>query len=349
MLRILPPLIVGERDRRGVGILNKVGQGMARVIESSGAAPQSGAPACWGRPAAGCRGTSSIDQYDAGELRGMIDLGVAYKNGRHDRPLDGKTLAMISRSRRPAPASRSRWRCASSGGDDRDRRRRQPTRPRRDDTRHWPACCRAMSTRLVMRTNHAEKLADLARHATVPVINGLTDSSHPCQIMADVMTLQEKKGPVADTVVAWSGDGNNVSVSWVHAAVRFGFALRLACPEALPPPPSVLDWARREGGRVSLTHEPDEAVAGADCVVTDTWVSMGVEANVSRHNLLAPYRVDERLMAKAKPDAIFMHCLPAKRGEEVTAAVIDGPQSVVWDEAENRLHVQKGILAWCIG
>jgi ornithine carbamoyltransferase len=201
---------------------------------------------------------------------------------------------------------------------------------------------------IMMRTNHAEKLADLARHATVPVINGLTDSSHPCQIMADVMTLQEKKGPVADTVVAWSGDGNNVSVSWVHAAVRFGFALRLACPEALPPPPAVLDWARREGGRVSLTHEPDEAVAGADCVVTDTWVSMGVEANVNRHNLLAPYRVDERLMAKAKPDAIFMHCLPAKRGEEVTAAVIDGPQSVVWDEAENRLHVQKGILAWCL-
>jgi len=202
---------------------------------------------------------------------------------------------------------------------------------------------------IMMRTNHAEKLADLARHATVPVINGLTDSSHPCQIMADVMTLQEKKGPVADTVVAWSGDGNNVAVSWVHAAVRFGFDLRLACPEALPPPSAVLDWAQREGGRVHLTHEPDEAVAGADCVVTDTWVSMGVEANISRHNLLAPYRVDERLMAKAKPDAIFMHCLPAKRGEEVTAAVIDGPQSVVWDEAENRLHVQKGILAWCIG
>ena len=183
----------------------------------------------------------------------------------------------------------------------------------------------------------------------MPVINGLTDSSHPCQIMADVMTLQEKKGPVADTVVAWSGDGNNVAVSWIHAAVRFGFALRLACPEPLQPPPPVIDWARREGGRVSLVSEPEEAVAGADCVVTDTWVSMGAEASVNRHNLLAPYRVDERLMAKAKPDAIFMHCLPAKRGEEVTAGVIDGPQSVVWDEAENRLHVQKGILAWCLG
>jgi ornithine carbamoyltransferase len=202
---------------------------------------------------------------------------------------------------------------------------------------------------IMIRTNHAEKLDDLARYATVPVINGLTDSSHPCQIMADVMTLQEKKGPLADAVVAWSGDGNNVAVSWIHAAARFGFDLRLACPEQLQPPAEVIDWARREGARVRLTGEPAEAAAGADCVVTDTWVSMGIEASVNRHNLLAPYRVDERLMANAKPDAIFMHCLPAKRGEEVTADVIDGPQSVVWDEAENRLHVQKGILAWCLG
>ena len=183
----------------------------------------------------------------------------------------------------------------------------------------------------------------------VPVINGLTDASHPCQIMADVMTLQEKKGPVGGAVVAWSGDGNNVAVSWLHAAARFGFELRLACPDALCPPPAVIDWARREGARVRLVREPAEAVAGADCVVTDTWVSMGAADTVNRHNLLAPYRVDEWLMAKAKPDAIFMHCLPAKRGEEVTAGVIDGPQSVVWDEAENRLHVQKGILAWCLG
>ena len=137
--------------------------------------------------------------------------------------------------------------------------------------------------------------------------------------MADVMTLQEKKGPLADTVVAWSGDGNNVAVSWIHAAARFGFDLHLACPEQLPPPQTVLDWARREGGRVTLTGEPRRRWRGADCVVTDTWVSMGAEASVNRHNLLAPYRVDERLMALAKPDAIFMHCLPAHRGEEVTA------------------------------
>jgi ornithine carbamoyltransferase len=202
---------------------------------------------------------------------------------------------------------------------------------------------------IMIRTNQAQKLDELARYATVPVINGLTDSSHPCQIMADVMTLQEKKGPLANTVVGWSGDGNNVAASWIHAAVRFGFELRLACPEQLPPDARVLDWARREGGKVRLTTQPEEAVAGADCVVTDTWVSMGVEASVNRHNLLMPYQVNAHLMAEAKPDAIFMHCLPVHRGEEVTAAVIDGPQSVVWDEAENRLHVQKGILAWCLG
>jgi ornithine carbamoyltransferase len=166
--------------------------------------------------------------------------------------------------------------------------------------------------------------------------------------MADVMTLEEKKGAAKGKVVAWSGDGNNVVASWVHAAVRFDFDLRIACPEELRPPQRLLDWAKASGGRVSLTSDPEKAVAGADCVVTDTWVSMGVEASVNRHNMLAPYRVDERLMAAAKPDAIFMHCLPAKRGQEVSAGVIDGPQSVVWDEAENRLHAQKGILAWCL-
>jgi len=201
----------------------------------------------------------------------------------------------------------------------------------------------------MIRTTESRKLEELVQHATVPVINGLTDASHPCQLMADVMTLQEQKGPLAGKIVAWSGDANNVAASWVHAAVRFGFALRLACPAELNPPSRLITWALQEGGRVTLTADPAEAVADADCVVTDTWISMGVEASVNRHNLLAPYCVDEQLMAHAKPDAIFMHCLPAKRGQEVTAGVIDGPQSVVWDEAENRLHAQKGILAWCVG
>ena len=289
-----------------------------------------------------------IDQYDVGDLRSMIDLGVAYKNGRHDRPLDGKTLAMIFE--KPSTRTRVSFEVAMRqlGGDTIVIGTADSQLGRGETVADTARVLSRYVDAIMMRTNQAEKLIELARHATVPVINGLTDSSHPCQIMADVMTLQDKKGPVADAIVAWSGDGNNVAASWIHAAVRFGFELRLACPEALPPAAPVLDWAKRQGGRVSLTHEPDEAVAGADCVVTDTWVSMGAEASVNRHNLLAPYRVDERLMAKAKPDAIFMHCLPAKRGEEVTAAVIDGPQSVVWDEAENRLHVQKGILAWCL-
>jgi ornithine carbamoyltransferase len=201
---------------------------------------------------------------------------------------------------------------------------------------------------IMIRTNAHAKLEELAQHATVPVINGLTDASHPCQLMADVMTLEERKGGAAGKVVAWTGDGNNVAASWVHAAARFDFELRLACPPELEPPSRLLDWARREGGRVSLTNDPQAAVRDVDCVVTDTWVSMGVEASVNRHNMLAPYRVDEALMACAKPDAIFLHCLPAKRGQEVTAGVIDGPQSAVWDEAENRLHAQKGILAWCL-
>jgi ornithine carbamoyltransferase len=289
-----------------------------------------------------------IDRYQSAELRHILDLGFAYKNGRRDRPLEGKTLAMIFE--KPSTRTRVSFEVAMRqlGGDVIILNTADSQLGRGETVADTARVLSRYVDAIMIRTNHAEKLDDLARHATVPVINGLTDSSHPCQIMADVMTLQEKKGPLADTVVAWSGDGNNVAVSWIHAAIRFGFALRLACPETLQPPAAVFDWARREGGRVSLTIEPAEAVAGADCVVTDTWVSMGTEASVNRHNLLAPYRVDERLMAGAKPDAIFMHCLPVKRGEEVTAGVVDGPQSVVWDEAENRLHVQKGILAWCL-
>jgi ornithine carbamoyltransferase len=289
-----------------------------------------------------------IDQHQTGELRDILDLGLAYKNGRRDRPLEGKTLAMIFE--KPSTRTRVSFEVAMRqlGGETIILGTADSQLGRGETVADTARVLSRYVDAIMIRTNYAEKLDELARHATVPVINGLTDASHPCQIMADVMTLQEKKGPVGDTVVAWSGDGNNVAVSWIHAAVRFGFALKLACPEPLRPPEPVLDWARREGGRVSLTGEPDEAVADADCVVTDTWVSMGVEASVNRHNLLAPYRVDERLMAKAKPDAIFMHCLPAKRGEEVTSGVIDGPQSVVWDEAENRMHAQKAILAWCL-
>jgi ornithine carbamoyltransferase len=203
---------------------------------------------------------------------------------------------------------------------------------------------------IMIRANKHETLVELAEHATVPVINGLTDHTHPCQIVADILTFEERVGPIKGCKVAWSGDGNNVAASWIQAATRLGFKLSLACPPQLNPPRSVLEWAKKNGGDIELTDEPDEAVADADCVVTDTWVSMGQQEETRRRKqLLGPYAVDARLMRKASRRAIFMHCLPAYRGNEVAAAVIDGPQSAVWDEAENRLHAQKAILAWCLG
>ncbi len=202
---------------------------------------------------------------------------------------------------------------------------------------------------IMLRAIKHETLTELAEHATVPVINGLTDRTHPCQIVADIMPFEERLGPIKGRKVAWSGDGNNVAASWIHAAVRLDFRLSLACPPQLNPERSVLDWAKKQGAAIELTDDPDAAVGGAECVVTDTWVSMGQQEERKRKQLLARYAVDERLMKRAGKNAIFMHCLPAYRGNEVAAAVIDGPQSAVWDEAENRLHAQKAILAWCLG
>ncbi|MSO71051.1 MAG: ornithine carbamoyltransferase [Alphaproteobacteria bacterium] len=201
---------------------------------------------------------------------------------------------------------------------------------------------------IMLRTDKPQKLDDMAAAGAVPVINGLTDATHPCQLMADVMTYEERKGTLKGATVAWCGDGNNVAASWIHAAERFGFTLRLAVPEALRPDPARIRWATERGAKVSLHTDPKEAVSGADCVATDTWVSMGNNDAERRMRLLTPYRVDAALMRLAKPDALFLHCLPAHRGEEVTDEVLDGPQSAVWDEAENRLHTEKAILAWCI-
>ncbi len=200
---------------------------------------------------------------------------------------------------------------------------------------------------IMLRTSAPEKLHELAKFATVPVINGLTDESHPCQIMADVMTYEERKGPIKGAVVAWSGDGNNVATSFIHAAAQFDFELRLACPRGLEPSEKAVAWARSKGAKITVGTDPKAAVQNADCIVTDTWVSMG-DAAANRHNLLAPFQVNDDLIARAKPDALFMHCLPAHRGEEVTDGIIEGPHSVVWDEAENRLHAQKGVLLWCL-
>jgi ornithine carbamoyltransferase len=201
---------------------------------------------------------------------------------------------------------------------------------------------------LIRELDHA-MVVELARHATVPVINGLTRQSHPCQVLADVMTFEEHRGLIRGKTVAWSGATNNVLVSWMHAAERFRFHLRVATPAELAPKKSLVDWIERSGASIRVGRDPEEAVKGADCVVTDTWVSMGDRNGQRRHNLLKPYQVNVALMSQAKPSAVFMHCLPAHRGEEVTDEVIDGPQSIVFDEAENRVHAQKGILAWCFG
>ena len=201
---------------------------------------------------------------------------------------------------------------------------------------------------VMIRANSHATLIDLARHATVPVINGLTDKTHPCQIMADIMTFEESVGPIKGRTVAWVGDGNNVAASWMQAAAKFGFELRVACPAELAPSAAIVDWVRREKASVSIMTDPVKAVRGADCIVTDTWVSMGDTDGARRKQLLKPYAVDAGLMAKAAKGAIFMHCLPAYRGNEVTEDVLEGPQSVVFDEAENRLHAQKAILAWCL-
>ncbi|MEO0486318.1 MAG: ornithine carbamoyltransferase [Pseudomonadota bacterium] len=204
---------------------------------------------------------------------------------------------------------------------------------------------------IMIRTFAEDKLLELAECATVPVINGLTDRTHPCQIMADIMTFEEHRGPIAGKKVAWMGDGNNVCASFLHAAGQFGFDMVVSGPETLDPEAEFVEGARAKGAKVELIRDPMQAVQGADLVVADTWVSMhdSPETRERRHNQLGPYQVTEDLMAQANPDALFMHCLPAHRNEEVTDAVMDGPQSVIFDEAENRLHAQKAVMRWCLG
>ena len=204
---------------------------------------------------------------------------------------------------------------------------------------------------IMIRTFEEQTLLEMAEYATVPVINGLTNRSHPCQIMADVMTYEEHRGPIADKKVVWAGDGNNVCTSFIHVAGQFGFDFTFTGPETLEPEATAIGFAREKGVRITMDRDPAHAVQGADLVVTDTWVSMHdpESAKERRHNQLRGYQVNETLMAQAKPDALFMHCLPAHRNDEATSAVMDGPHSVVFDEAENRLHAQTAVMRWCLG
>lgn len=292
-----------------------------------------------------------LDLLDSASLRAILDSAAALKLDaveRDEKALEGKVLALIFE--RPSTRTRVSFQVAMSqmGG--------QTVVLAPEDTQLGRGESMADTARvlseyvdgIMIRAERHETLRELARFSGVPVINGLTDKSHPCQLMADIMTFEEHSGPIAGRVVAWSGDGNNVAASWVHAAVRFGFELRLACPESLGPDSGIVKWAESEGGRVTVSQDPVEAVSDADCVVTDTWFSMGLDDDAERQKVLAPFQVNEDLMAHAKSGALFMHCLPAHRGQEVTADVIDGPHSVVWQGAGNRLHAQKGILHWCL-
>ncbi len=284
-------------------------------------------------------GALMAKQAREGTPRGVID-GL--------RPLDGHLLAMIFE--KPSTRTRVSFDVAirQLGGQSIVLSAADLQLGRGETIADTARVLSRMADIIMLRTHEPEKLAELASEASVPVINGLTDASHPCQIMADLLTLLEHKGTVAGRKVAWVGDGNNVLTSWIHAAGKLDFELSISTPPELSPDADALAWARANGAKVSVGTDPQAAVSGADCVVTDTWVSMNDTDTASRHNLLQSYQVNDALMSHAADDAIFMHCLPAHREEEVTASVIDGPRSVVWDEAENRLHAQKAILRWCL-
>ncbi|MBC7908073.1 MAG: ornithine carbamoyltransferase [Rhodospirillaceae bacterium] len=292
-----------------------------------------------------------LDRFDTETLRRILDLGAAYKRGDKpfgkDKPLAGRMLAMIFEK----PSTRTRVSFETGmkqlGGDCIVLSKGDTQLGRGETIADTARVLSRYVDAIMIRTDDPDKLAQLAEYASVPVVNGLTDLTHPCQVMADIMTFEEHRGPLDGKVVAWVGDGNNVAASWIQAAAHFGCEMRLACPPELCPNTNVVDWARKQGAQVTIGTDPKAAVAGAHLVLTDTWVSMGCQ-DTNRANLLAPYQVNDALMALAQPDALFMHCLPAHRNEEVTDSVMDGPQSVVWDEAENRLHVQKGILTWCL-
>jgi ornithine carbamoyltransferase len=287
-----------------------------------------------------------LNQFSARTLRGILEHAQQLKSLPHQPLLPGKTLAMIFEK----PSTRTRvsfsvgmfqlgGQALSFNPDDLQLGRGETI----EDT------ARALSRYvdiIMIRAKSHETLAALAQHATVPVINGLTDKSHPCQIMADILTVEERNGHIKGKKVAWLGDANNVCTSWIHAACLFGFTLYVAAPEQFSPEQPLRATA---GKALVATASPDEALKDADVVVTDTWFSMGVPDSDERRALLKPYQVTLDSLKKAKKNAIFLHCLPAIRGEEMTADVFSSPQSAVWDEAENRLHVQKAILCWCLG
>ena len=297
-------------------------------------------------------------KLEAADLRAILDDARARKAARRgwtkgqadpDAPAQGRTLAMIFEKN----STRTRFSFDAAmrqlGGDVIITNAVEMQLGRGEPIEDTARVLSRMVDAVMIRANVHEDVERFALASDVPVINGLSDRGHPCQIMADILTIEEHRGSVEGKTLAWVGDGNNVCASFIHAAPKLGYKLKIACPAIYHPDLVDLARAAEQQGRVETTEDPAEAVRGADVVITDTWVSMGDTDHDERLDALEPYQVDSHLMALAAPDAVFLHCLPAHRGEEVTDAVIDGPQSLIWDEAENRLHAQKSILAWCFG
>jgi ornithine carbamoyltransferase len=294
-----------------------------------------------------------LHEHSSDMIKHIVSIGHGVKRDRslHANALHGKTLAMIFEK----PSLRTRvsfdvgmnqlggHAIMLTGGEIQ----------LKSDT-SIPDAGRALSryVDLIMFRTHAHSyLTGLAEHSTIPVINGLTNDTHPCQVLADIMAYEEHRGSLSGKTVAWTGDGqDNVCNSWVHAAMHYDFKFKIAAPKNHQPSPELILAAQSKGAHIEVMDDPAEAVRGADCVLTDTWVSMGQEAeSITRREIFTPYQVNAALMTLAQKDAVFMHCLPAYRGLEVTGEVIDGPQSIVWDAAENRLHAQKAVMLWCMG
>jgi ornithine carbamoyltransferase len=295
-----------------------------------------------------------IDRIPVHTLQGLIARAIEMKRARKagepaTEPLVGRTLTMVFDQ--PSTRTRVSFDCAMQqlGGHTMMLTGTEMQLGRGETVGDTARVLSRYIDIIMIRTLDHALLQEMADNSSVPVINGMTKSSHPCQVMADLMTFEERKGSIAGKTIAWTGDSNNVLASWMHAAAQFGFTMRVATPPEFAPREPLRAWADQSGADLQFGNDPAWAVTGADCVITDTWVSMGDEQEAARRlNILHPYQVNATLMALAHPEAILMHCLPAHRGEEVTDEVIDGPQSAVWDEAENRLHVQKAILEWCL-
>jgi ornithine carbamoyltransferase len=298
-----------------------------------------------------------IADLDGAQLRELIAEARRRKDARHglpkgipdaDKPLAGRVLAMIFDKHSTRTRISFDVAMRQLGGTTLMLTGSEMQLAREETIADTARVISRYVDAVMIRLLDHEMVLELAANATIPVINGLTKRSHPCQVMADVMTFEERFGSIRGQTIAWSGDTNNVLASWVQAAGRLDFTLRVATPPELGIPTALREWARGAKADVQFGDDPEKAVKGARCVIGDTWVSMGDDDATLRHNHLKRYQINERLMAQAAPDAVFMHCLPAHRGQEVTDEVIDGPQSVVFDEAENRLHAQKAILAWCL-